>query len=398
MRAALALVWRDAFLRHLAGITLIFGGWIATIGPFQSLVAVELFGLSDQEYAGLLLAALLLSVAASVGIGIVTDQRPSRRLMALMAAGALAAGGAVVALTGSVAGFVLAHVVFLPVAGTILGQIVAVARLHGADRTTAERDAILAVLRACMAAPWIILPAFWGAVQAAGTSLLVLYPVLATFGMVKLALIARSWPADSAAPWTERKSGLGFRASLAEMMAGPVALRVMLFGAIHMGGALTGTLVGLTFAEAGRPIADVGLFFSVFVLFETLGTFAIGTLVLRFRRLHIVAAGTVLYALYLALLPFLAGSWTVWLLTPLAGFGGAFIYTLAISYLQDLLGARAGAGASLMALQRLSSDGLSAVIFALGAWVAGYWLVALLGAFGTILAIAAILVLDARRR
>ena len=112
------------------------------------------------------------------------------------------------------------------------------------------------------------------------------------------------------------------------------------------------------------------------------------------RRLHIIAVGTFAYAGFMALLPLLADTGALWLLIVPAGVGGAFIYALAIGYLQDLLGKRAGAGSSLIALQRLSSDGLSALIFAIGAALSGYGLVMVMGAVTISAAMIAILWLD----
>ena len=72
-------------------------------------------------------------------------------------------------------------------------------------------------------------------------------------------------------------------------------------------------------------------------------------------RLWIIASGAGIYAVFLGLLPILAPTPWVWALVFPAGAGGAMVYALAIGYLQDLMGRRAGAGASLIALQRLSS-------------------------------------------
>jgi SET family sugar efflux transporter-like MFS transporter len=206
------------------------------------------------------------------------------------------------------------------------------------------------------------------------------------------------WPTDSAAPWTEQKSGLGFRASIGEMVAPPVLIRVMLMGAIHSGSAISGVVVGLIFDEAaGRGAGDVGLFFGLFVAVEIVVTLSVGQLLRVMPRLWIITSGAGIYALFLGLLPILAPTPWVWALVFPAGAGGAMVYALAIGYLQDLMGRRAGAGASLIALQRISSHGLSAMIFAICTWLSGYGLVSILGAAALFAAIAAILWLDRGR-
>ena len=55
---------------------------------------------------------------------------------------------------------------------------------------------------------------------------------------------------------------------------------------------------------------------------------------------------------------------------------------------------RSGAGASLIALQRISSDGLCAGIFAFGTWASGYVLVGVMGGLGMVCALAALIWLD----
>ncbi len=397
MTATFRTIWSDQTLRMLLILTFLFGIFTCSIGPFQSLVGVRHFGLSDPAYAALLMAALLVSIAVSVGIGIVTDQRPSRRGMALFAVISLLVGGLAVWVFDTAAAFVLVHLLLIPVAGTLFGQIFAVTRLHVTPRPEAERNAIVSVLRAAMGIPWVFVLPLWSLVLTADARLILIYPVMALLGLAMLAVILRDWPPDSAAPWTEVKSGLGFRASIREMTARPVMIRVMLIGALHAGGAIAGVILGLLFAEAGRGADQLGLFFSAFVAFEVLTMLAVGAFAARLPRLVLLVAGTAIYALFLVLLPLLVQTPWLWALSVLGGGGGALIYLPALGYLQDLLGRRAGAGASLLALQRLSSDGLTAAIYAFGAWAAGYWLVAVLGAATTLGAIATVAWLDRTR-
>lgn len=392
------LIAADPSLRLVMAAVLLFGIHAASVAIYQSLIAISIFGISDRHYSIVLLVALFVSVGASVGVGIVTDQRPSRRLMALGASALMVAGSALVWIGDGPVSFVVAHMLLLPASGSLFGQLFAVARLVSAPLSAQDRDAILAIVRATFALPFMVVLPIWGLAFDAGLSLLTIYPVVLVVSLTLLAMIWRHWPADSGAPWTEQKSGLGFRASIGEMIARPVLVRVMLMGAIHSGSAISGVVVGLIFDEAaGRGAGDVGLFFGLFVAVEVVVTLSVGQLLRVLPRLWIIASGAALYAVFLALLPVLAPSPWVWALVFPAGAGGAMVYALAIGYLQDLMGRRAGAGASLVALQRLSSDGLSAMIFAVGTWFSGYGLVSILGAATLIVAIAAILWLDRGR-
>jgi len=388
-------VWRDPTLRMLCMSGLLFGGYAASIGPYQSLVAINVFGLSDSAYAAVLMAALAVSVAAAVGVGIITDQRPSRRIMAILAAASIAGGGALVWLGNSAPAFVLAHVLLLPVSGSLLGQIFAVARLVTAPLPESDRDGIVAIIRSFFALPFVAIVPLWGLAFQNGLPLRALYPALLIIGALNLLLVLRRWPRDTNAPWTEQKSGLGFRASLAELAAAPVLVRVMLIGSIHLGGALAGVVIGLLFSQyAGYGPGVVGLFFGLFVAGEIVVSLHAYRLLRYMRRLYVMTLGTGFYALFLVLLPVITPTPLVWLLVFPAAVGGGLIYALAIGYLQDLLGLRAGAGASLIAIQRIASDGLAAAIFAFGTFAGGYGLVPVLGGVTMLAAIGGLLWLD----
>lgn len=389
------LIWNDPTLRTLALATLIFGALAASFAPYVSLIGITVFGLSDGGYALVLTGSLLVSVTGSVIVGIVTDQRPARKAMAVLTVALSAVGIGLVVMSPTRTAFILAHMVLFPVGVTILGQIFAVARLQTAALPAADRDGVTAVIRAMFAVPFAVLLPFWGLGFNAGLSLLTLYPATFAISLGLLGLVVWQWPADANATWVEQKSGLGFFASLAELATGPISVRILAMGAVHSGSTLMGVLLALVFSEtAGRAAGDTALFFGAFVALEIMVMLSVGVLLVRFRRLHIIALGAANYALFMALFPLLAPTAYVWLLIVPVAIGGGLIYSLSISYLQDLLGARAGAGASLVALQRMASEGLAAAIFALGAILGGYQMAAFMGAATILIGMIALLALD----
>ncbi len=395
MRTIPGLIRRDPSLRLVAGGGLLFGTYSASLGIHQSLIAVRVFGLSDPEYAVVLFLAMAASVTASVGIGIISDSRPRRKAMAVLTAAAGVVGPGLIWLTESPWAFVLVHALLVPLAGTMFGQIFALARLASARYSDAERDGILSVLRAFFAAPYMLVLPVWGLALREDVPLLTIYLVITIAAALLLALILRAWPHDTCVPWEERKSGLDLRAALGEIASGPVILRTVLMGAVQMGGAISGIVLGLLFMRAGREAGDVGLFFGLFVAFEIIFNLIAGALTGRVPRSVLMTAGVATYSLYLILLPFLAGTAWLWLLILPAGAGGGFIYTLAIAYLQDLLHERPGAGASLIAIQRVSSEGLTTAIYGFGAWMQGYATVSILGGLVAMAAMTTILRIDA---
>ncbi len=398
MQRHFRILWQDATLRMLTFCGLLHGVYASAIGIYQSLVAVTVFGISDQAYAAILITAMLMAVGASIGVGIVTDQRPSRWLMAMFACTMMTLGTASVWLVNSPTAFVIAHMFLIPLSGSFFGQLFAVGRLATAHLPRIDRDALLAILRAAFAVPFVIALPLWGWAFGRGLVLTAIYPVVAFTGIALLVLIWRRWPRDADAPWTERKSGLSFRASLSEITTPPILIRVALIGVMLSGGAICGTVLGLLFeVTPGRGVADVGLFFGMFVAIEVVVTVLVGQFLRLMKRFTVIALGALQYALFLALLPVLAPTGWVWLLIIPAGAGGAMMYALVIGYLQDLLGSRAGAGASLIALQQLASQTLAAAVFAIGTWIYGYALVSMLGAAAIVAATLAIYWLDRGR-
>jgi MFS transporter, SET family, sugar efflux transporter len=132
-------------------------------------------------------------------------------------------------------------------------------------------------------------------------------------------------------------------------------------------------------ASVGRGTADVALYVGLVAGLEVPFMLMLPSLTRGMDRTLLILAGAALYAVHVALLPVLAGHWTVWLLVWPAAIGGAVTLTVPIAYLQDLLADRPGAGASLMAVQRLAGDVPSPhLCFALGTFLAGYGTVALL--------------------
>jgi SET family sugar efflux transporter-like MFS transporter len=394
MTAALALIWRDPMLRLVAGLLVLFGATNASVFPYQSDVSINRVGLSDGQFALVLLLASALAVAASVAAGIVADQRANRRQVALLTCLAAVLGPALMLVAPSVPSLVLCHGVLLPITASLFGQGFALARLACADRPD-QRDAVLSGLRALLSLTFLIVLPLWSLVFALGVDVMAIYGLATACGAALLVLTWRYWPRDGATVWADAPSGLSLWQSLAEIAQGGVLLRLGLLGCITAAAALYMVLISLVFAATpGRTASDVALFVGLVAGFEVPFMLLLPR-VLRFvPRVTLIAAGGMLYACYLALVPVLAGSALVWLLPVLAGLSGAATLTLPIAYLQDLMADRPGAGSSLLAVQKVAADTVCAGVFAGGMAVGGYGTVALAGALIAAAGSVALLALD----
>ncbi len=395
--SSIRLVLKDPALRIAGVVMALQGAIVCSFGPYFSTLAVNTFGFGDAGFAVLLALSTVLSVSFSVIAGIRADQTANRRQIALVAVASLFAGMLLMTVVPGPGVFVLATAVLFPFASTTFGQVFALARLAATRHPPEERDGIMAVIRALFAAPFVVVLPIWALAFAKGAPLLSIYPVGLIMAGGMLLVVLRHWPKDGATGWTDQPSGISFRAALAEMAQPALASRVVALGAVMAAGTIYIALISLVMVPAiGRGPQDVALYVGLVAGLEVPFMLILPVVSRGWSRTVMILVGTALYAVHVALLPVLAGSGWVWLLIWPAAIGGAVTLTVPIAYLQDLLAARPGTGASLMAVQRLMGDVIAAMCFAGGTAVAGYGMVAALGVTVSMAGAAALWWMDRR--
>ncbi len=368
-----ARILRDPTLRMVAGLMLLQGALACSFGPYVPVMAVKEFGLGDRGYAGLMLAATLVSVAAALAAGIRADQTADRRSIALGACALMVSGALAMTLAPSTPAFLLAQGLLFP-ANTLFGQLFAQGRL-AAEPFPAERDAIQSTIRALFALPYLFVLPLWAWATGAGVPARAIYPVALVLALAMLALTWARWPKAVAG---DRPSGLSIRAALRELGTPGLPRTILALGAVTAPGAVYWAVLGLSLTEAGHG-AEAPLYAGITAGLEVPFMLTLPIL-LRLPRPQLILLGTGLYAIHLAGIPLLAGSPWLWLLPIPAAMGGALTLTLPIAVLQDALSARPGTAAALMALMKVTGDAMAAACFALGTWAQGYALAAALGA------------------
>ena len=389
--SAIRLCLTDPALRA-AGLILALQGAVAcSFGPYFSTLAVNTFGFGDRGYAILLALASLVSVSASVIGGIRADQTANRRRVTLTSVAMLILGTGLMTITPGPWVFALTAALLIPISSVTFGQVFALARLAATNHPADQRDGIMAVIRALFALPFIVVLPLWSIAFAAGASVTLIFPVGLLLSAVMLMAVLRLWPADGSTQWSDRPSGLSFRAALSEIGHPHIAARVVALGAVFSASTVYMAIISLIMTpEVGRGTQEVALYVGLVAGLEVPFMLMIPSLTRGMPRTRLILAGTALYCVHVALLPVLAGSAFVWLLVLPAAIGGAITLTVPIAYLQDLLADRPGAGASLMAVQRLAGDVIAATCFALGTAVSGYGAVALLGVTASLVGAAAL--------
>jgi hypothetical protein len=378
--SAIRLCLIDPALRAAGLIMVLQGAIVCSFGPYFSTLAVNAYGFGDRGFAVLLALSTVVSVSASVVGGIRADQTANRRQVTLAAVASLAAGMGLMTVVPGPWVFALLAAVLLPLGSVTFGQVFALARLAATRHPEEARDGIMAVIRALFALPFVVVLPLWAVAFGQGAPVTLVFPVGLVMAGGMLFVVLRQWPRDGATAWEDRRSGLSFRAALAEMGRPSIALRVLALGAVNGAATVYMAILALVMvADVGRGTADVALYAGLVAGLEVPFMLMLPALTRGIPRTVPIFWGAALYAVHVALLPVLAGSSWVWLLVLPAAVGGAVTLTVPIAYLQDLMADRPGTGASLMAVQRLAGDVIAALCFAVGTALAGYGLVAALG-------------------
>lgn len=391
----LRLIAQDPVFRLIAGAIALYACVAASIYPYLSLIVLKRVGVSEPTLAMVLALASATSVAASVLMGIIADQRGNRRGIALFTTAGFFLGAAAMGLAPLPLVALISHGILLPIGAAIMGQIFALNMLASQAHPD-EREAVQATMRAVLSACYLMMLLFWTwGFGAGGMDVMAVYASATLASLLLFGLIWRHWPRAGQGRWVERPSGLNLRQALTEFTHPAMAARLFCMGAVGGLPMLYVILTPLLFAEApNRQISDVALMVGMVAGFEVPFMLALPRLLRWFSRQHLIIAGAVIYGAYVILLAQLANSPWVWALPALAGLGAAPILTLPIGYWQDLMPGRPGTAAACQAVQKLAGDLISAAVFALGTLLAGYAGAATLGGMLAILGAVGLTLID----
>lgn len=363
--------WNDRLLRLAFFCITFMGIAVAAIVPFQSVIGIERLGFSNAVYALITTIGALLSVLASVAVGIYTDQTGRYRefLMGCTCVGIVAAS--CVFFLPVKATFVLAHMVLFPIASTTFTQYFAMASLSAANNPKLDKDVSLSLVRAAFAGAFGLTPPVLAIAVAGGMDLLSVYGFVACINVVVLLLVATSWPRDQSA--LNAQSGLGFFASLREVTEWSVIIRLGLVAVIVGVNALYNILLGLLILNnLGGSEADVGWFAGGVALVEAPVMLMAAVVLRHATRSGMIFGGVLVYVGFLAVLaglPDMTAAW--WMIIP-GGIGAGILLSITVGYVQDLMAHRPGAGSALVSVSHFGGTMFAAGVFAAAATVTDY--------------------------
>ena len=391
----LRLIAGDRTLRLIVALTLVFGAGFSAIAPYQALIGIEIYGLPDWSWSLVMVLSALMTVTLAVSLGVVSDQYDNRKLATAVCASFILIGGGLVWVADNRAAFLCTHVLLWPAGGALFGQLFAMTRLAAKRFGTKQRDSIIAAMRAIFALSFVLALPFWSGAFAAGMSLRMIYPIVAALGLTNLLIIAMFWTPATTRDLADARSGLPFWRGVAEIATPPVLIRVGLLSAIVAANVLYMTMMGLLFEAApGRSFSDAALFLTLVTALEVPFMLATGTWIGRWGKIRLILFGGAFYSVFLIAFVALISSPLIWPLAIAAALGAALLLSVPITYLQDLLAHRPGAGGALPAVTQVTGYLIAGSVFALGTLIGDYVLVAILGAAVTLISTLALAVVE----
>lgn len=385
----------DPLLRLSFMCITLMGIAVASIIPFQSVIGIEYLGFSKGAYALITSVGALISVTASVTVGIYTDQTGRYRdILAICNVVGVCAAASVFFLPAK-ATFLLAHTVLFPIASTTFTQYFAMASLAAKNNDRLDKEVSLSIVRAAFAGAFGLTPPLLAVAIAAGMELIAVYGVAMVVNSIVLLLVVRLWPKKQTS--LNEKSGISFFEALRELARGSILIRVALVALIMGVNGLNNILLGLLILNnINGTEADVGWFAGGVALVEAPVMIGIAIVLKRFTRSAVLLVGCFVYTGFLFMLSVQTGMSAAWWLILPAGFGAGILLSVTVGYVQDLVADRPGAGSSLVAVTHFGGILIASATFAAAGTITDYQGTAWIGAAIAVLAGAFLFFADGR--
>ncbi|EJZ19409.1 MFS transporter [Rhizobium sp. Pop5] len=373
-------VFRNPAIRASMIAIFTFGMAGAMTAPYRSIVGIRELGLSDSLYSVLTFASAAVNVVVSVLLGNLADRLGEYRSAMIGACLFGIVGYGIVYTFPSAAIFIISGLLPLPIYGALNSLLFANARaamqgMNRNDMVTANSG-----VRAMISLSWVLIPGITGLVLSGASSMLPAYlfagiSCLICQGIIVFALPKRTGTEMAAA------HHLSYLGALRQVVSPRISAHILgvalITSTLHLNDALLPLIA--TGAAHGR-LSDVGILVGIVALLEVIFIIVWSRIARKTGQMTALAAGTIIYAVFLGLLGFASEPWHLYALTLIAGIGAAAIISIPITYLQDLIADRPGLGSALISVNIFASAGIGALVFAAGTSAAGYSGTAILSA------------------
>jgi MFS family permease len=395
---SLRQIYAQKQLLLLAMMIFVQGSAIGSTIPYLSVTAINELGLSDQAYSLLIFASSLAAVTIGVSMGVLSDIAGDRRKMMIAMALTGAAGYGAIYFLPSPPVFVVATVFVTPFFQALGSLIFASARVRTSVLPGHEAASVNATLRSFMSAAWVVMPAAMGFAFAGSDSMLGAWGVAGLCAL--LIFLASTFLMERPGrPVPAERAGPGFFASLKEIASPLMLARMFSMASLTGNIRLSSTLWPLILTvNLGGAKAEVGVIAGLIALLEIPFMLIWAGLLKRMSLLSILISAGILYGAYMAALGFATAAWQIYALIVPGAAGAAALLSMPLSYFQDLFPDRPGLGTSLNPVNSFLGNGLTALVFAVGAHFFGYSGSALLGVLMSAAGIAGLLAIGKHGR
>ncbi|EJC85551.1 hypothetical protein Rleg4DRAFT_7438 [Rhizobium leguminosarum bv. trifolii WSM2297] len=373
-------VFRNPAIRASMIAIFTFGMAGAMTAPYRSIVGIRELGLSDGLYSFLAFASAAVNVVISVLLGNLADRLGEYRSAMIGACIFGIVGYGMVYLFPTAAIFIISALLPLPIYGALNSLLFANARaaMHGMSRS--EMVTANSGVRAMISLSWVLIPGITGLVLSGASSMLPAYLFAAISCLFCQGIILFALPKRAGAELVvpHHLSYLGaLRQVVSPRISAHIAGVALITSTLHLNDAL---LPLIATGAAHGALSDVGILVGIVALLEIVFIIVWSRIAREAGQMVALAAGTIIYAVFLCLLGFASEPWHLYALTLLAGIGAAAIISIPITYLQDLIADRPGLGSALISVNVFASAGIGALVFAAGTWLTGYSGTALMSA------------------
>lgn len=392
------LCLRTPLIRTAMIAIFLIGVSSAAARPYQSLIAIEQFQMSNANFSKMLLAASLLGIVYSLALGNLSDMMQSRKLLILLTSTAGIIGFGVIYFIPTAFVFVFSTLFIIPILSAQFSVLFGVVRTQTNAFAQGDAAAVNSLVRSIFALSWIVTPGLIALMLASTQQLTLVYLISCLVCTAIFILIMLTFHAPVAPKAETTVAKPGFLKSLSAILDWRIAVSILSLALITGSQHLSTVLTPLIMTKVvGGSITDVGLIVGGVAAFEIPFMLAFGEAMRRFSAGQVLAFGALLYATYLLLMGFATQPWHFYALVPLNAAGAAAILSIPMTYLQNLLPDKPGLGSALQPITVAVGGSASAAAFAFGTNNFGYSHTAFIAAGLALTGLIFILILEKRK-
>jgi predicted MFS family arabinose efflux permease len=393
------LCLRTPLIRTAMIAIFLIGVSSAAARPYQSLIAIEQFQMSNGNFSKMLLAASILGIIYSLALGNLSDLMESRKLLLLLTSAAGIIGFGLIYFVPTTFIFIFSTLFIIPILSAQFSVLFGMVRTQTNAFAPGDAAAINSLVRSVFAVSWIITPALIALMLAKTVQLTLVYLIACSVCIAIFILILLTFHAPAQPKAEHAVAKPRFLKSLSAILEWRIAASILslalMTGSQHLSTILTPLVVT---KEVGGSITDVGLIVGGVAAFEIPFMLVFGEAMRRFSAGHVLSLGAAIYATYLSLMGFATQPWHFYALVPLNAAGAAAILSIPMTYLQNLLPDKPGLGSALQPITVAVGGSASAAAFAIGTNNFGYSQTAFIAAGLAMTGLIFILLLENRKQ